>query len=130
MPKNKIRTYSSGRGLVDIKVAPNQKVIEVHKVHPKSGRILDIPANKTAMKELSPQAYVLYMHFILSVPGYKEALSLHNISQITNLSERMYYKAINELIDKKYLIKEFNIDFPDYYGFYENRVPNRQDLSN
>lgn len=119
MPKNKIQTYVNGKGLVSIKVAPNQKVIEIHKVNPK-GYILDIQTNKTAMQELSPQAYMLYMHFVLNLPGYKEALSLKNITDSTTLSERTYYKAINELIEKGYLVKESNPDFKDFYGFYES----------
>lgn len=103
-----------------LKVAPNQKVVTVHKVHGKSGRILDISANKEAMKQLSTDVYVLYMHFILSVPEYTEALSLQHISETTSLRERTYYKAINELIEKGYLVKEPHENFKDHYGFYES----------
>lgn len=103
-----------------LKVAPNQKVVTVHKVHGKSGRILDISANKEAMKQLSSDAYSLYMHFILSVPDYTEALSLQHISEATSLKERTYYKAINELIEKGYLVKEPHNKFKEHYGFYES----------
>lgn len=103
-----------------LKVAPNQKVITVHKVHGKGGRILDILANKEAMKQLSADAYSLYMHFILSMPDYTEALSLQHISETTSLKERTYYKAINELIEKGYLVKESHNNFKEYYGFYES----------
>ena len=119
MPKNKIQTYIPGKGVIDIQVAANQKVIEIHKINSKGKFILDIEANKQAMQNLSPQAYMLYMHFILNIPGYREALSIKNITEITSLSERSYYKAINELIEKNYLVKEPNLDFSDYYGFYE-----------
>ena len=88
MPKNKIRVKTKDRGVVDIKVAPNQKVIEIHTVHDKSGRILDIQTNRKAQKELSAQTYVLYMHFVLNIPEYKEALSLKHILETTPLSER------------------------------------------
>lgn len=120
MPKNKIQTYVPGKGVLDIQVAANQKVIEIHKVNPKGKLILDIDANKQAMRSLSPQAYMLYMHFILNIPGYKEALSLKHIVETTSLSERTYYKAVNELIEKNYLVKEDHLDFSDYYGFYES----------
>ena len=103
-----------------IKAAPNQKVVTIHKVHGKSGKILDIASNKKAMKELSLAAYELYMHFILSMPGYTEALSLQSIIETTSLKERTYYKAVNELIEKGYLVKETHNNFKDYYGFYEN----------
>ncbi len=119
MPKNKIRVKTKDRGVVDVKVVPNQKVIEIHKVHAK-GRILDIPTNRKAQCELSAQAYALYMHFILNLPGYKEALSVTHITETTSLSERGYYKAVNELIEKQYLVREPSTQFSEFYGFYES----------
>ena len=123
MPKNKIRVKTKDRGVVDIKVAPNQKVIEIHKVHNKGGRILDIPTNRKAQKELSTQTYVLYMHFVLNLPEYKEALSLKNILETTSLSERGYYKAVNELIEKKYLVPKQSKEYSEFYHFYEKPQP-------
>lgn len=120
MSKNKIKVKTKDRGVVNIKVVPNQKVIEVHKVHAKGGRILDIPTNRIAQKELSAQTYVLYMHFILNLPEYKEALSLKHIMETTSLSERGYYKAVNELIDKKYLVPNPSKEYSEFYHFYEN----------
>ena len=119
MPKNKIRVKTKDRGVVDIKVAPNQKVIEIHKVHDKGGRILDIPTNRQAQKELSAQTYVLYMHFVLNLPEYKEALSLKHILETTSLSERGYYKAVNELIDKQYIVRKPSKEYAEFYYFYE-----------
>lgn len=109
----------------ELKTAPNQKVVTIHKVHGKGGKIVDIASNKNAMKELSLAAYELYMHFMLSIPGYTEALSLQCITATTSLKERTYYKAVNELIEKGYLVKETHSNFKDYYGFYEN--PNLHD---
>lgn len=111
----------------NIKTAPNQKVVVIHKVHGKGGRILDIESNKAAMKQLSSNAYVLYMHFVLSLPGYTEALSLQHLSETTPLRERTYYKAINELIEKQYLVKEPHQKFKEYYAFYE--TPNLHSLT-
>jgi hypothetical protein len=119
VPKNKIRVKTKDRGVVDVKVVPNQKVIEIHKVHAKGGRILDIASNRVAQRELSAQAYILYMHFMLNLPGYREALSLKHITESTSLSERGYYKAVNELIEKQYLVQEQSKEFSEYYGFYE-----------
>lgn len=120
MPKNKIRVRTKDRGIVDVKVVPNQKVIEIHKVHAKGGRILDIASNRVAQRELSAQAYILYMHLMLNLPGYREALSLKHITDSTSLSERGYYKAVNELIEKKYLVQEPSKEFSEFYGFYES----------
>ena len=127
MLKNKIRVKTKDRGVVDVKVVPNQKVIEIHKVHDKGGRILDIPTNRQAQKELSVQAYVLYMHFVLNLPEYKEALSLNHILETTSLSERGYYKAVSELIEKKYLVREPSTQFSEFYHFYEKPQPKSTD---
>ena len=126
MPKNKIRVKTKDRGVVDVKVFPNQKVIEIHKVHNKGGRILDVPTNRQAQKELSAQTYVLYMHFVLNLPEYKEALSLKHILETTSLSERGYYKAVNELIDKQYLVRKPNKEYAEFYYFYEKPQPKTQ----
>ena len=127
MPKNKIRVKTKDRGVVDVKVFPDQKVIEIHKDHEKGGRILDIPTNRQAQKELSAQTYVLYMHFVLNLPEYKEALSLKHILETTSLSERGYYKAVNELIDKQYLVRKPSKEYAEFYYFYEKPQPKNTD---
>lgn len=109
----------------DIKLAPNQKVVTVIKSKPK-GYILDIEANKTARKVLSSDAYSLYMHFVLNVPGYTEALSMAHNVKTSALSERTYYKAVNELIEKKYLVKTQHEQIKEYYLFYENGENNEK----
>lgn len=128
VPKNTIRVHTKNRGVVDVKVVPNQKVIEIHKVHAKGGRILDIKANRQAQCDLSAQAYILYMHFVLNLPGYQEALSVAHITETTSLSERGYYKAVNELIEKKYLVRDPSTQFSEFYAFYESTdlCPNAQ----
>ena len=50
---------------------------------------------------------MLYMYLMLHPPGHKEALSLNHIRNATTLTERGYYKAIDELIEKEYLVKTF-----------------------
>ena len=120
MPKNKIGKYVSGQGVLFINVAHNQKVIEINKVN-KQGKILDIASNRKARKELSLAAYSLYMHLMLNIHGYQEALSIKKVTESCSLSTKTYYKAVDELIEKKYLVKdETNQDFTEYYLFYEN----------
>ncbi len=120
MAKNKISVYTKDKGVLNIKVVPNQKVVEINKVNKKGQGILDISSNKEAMKVLSPNGYTLYMHFVLNIPGYQEALSSKYIIENTTLSERGYYKSVEELIVKQYLVKEQNPNFKEYYVFYEN----------
>lgn len=102
-----------------LKLAPNQKVVTVLKSKPR-GYILDIEANKLARKTLSSDAYSLYMYFVLNIPGYTEALSMKHNLETSSLSERTYYKSVNELIQKGYLVKTEHEQIKEYYLFYEN----------
>jgi predicted HTH transcriptional regulator len=113
-----VRVQVDNNQFYDIKLAPNQKVVTVIKSKPK-GYVLDIEANKLARKTLSSDAYSLYMHFVLNVPGYTEALSLKHNLNTSALSERTYYKSINELITKGYLVKTMHEQIKEYYLFYE-----------
>ena len=113
-----LRVHMDGKDY-DIKLAPNQKVVTVIKSKPK-GYILDIDANRIARKVLSSDAYSLYMHFVLNIPGYTEALSMQHNIDTSSLSERTYYKAVNELITKGYLVKTMHEQIKEYYLFYEN----------
>lgn len=113
-----VRVQASDGKYYDIKLAPNQKVVTVIKSKPK-GYILDIEANKLARKILSSDAYSLYMHFVLNVPGYTEALSMKHNLATSSLSERTYYKSVNELIEKGYLVKTPHEQIKEYYLFYE-----------
>lgn len=121
MAKNKIRVQLDGDRYYDIKVVSNQRVVEVRKVYsdPNDGRVFDINANKKAMQELTPNAYTLYMYFVLKFPGYREALSISHIRKSTKISEKGYYKAFNELVAQKYLVKKDSLDFDNFFVFYE-----------
>lgn len=100
------------------KIVHNQKVIEVNKVC--NRYLIDIRANKQSLKVLSCNAFMLYMYLMLHPPGHKEALSLNHIRNATTLTERGYYKAIDELIEKEYLVKEYHKDYNNFYRLYEN----------
>ena len=118
MAKNKLNKYIRGKGVVSIKVAPNQKVVEIHKAKEKS--IINIKYNRAAQANLSLAAYAMYMHLMSNLHGYQEVLSVENIIKTTALSEKTYYKAIKELIEKGYLIKTQNKDIANYYTLYED----------
>lgn len=121
MAKNKIRVQLDAGRFYDITVATNQRVVEVRKVYSNlnDGRVFDINANKKAMQGLTPNAYTLYMYFVLKFPGYIEALSISNVRKSTKISEKGYYKAFDELVAQKYLVKKDSLDFDNFYVFYE-----------
>jgi hypothetical protein len=82
-----------------IKVAKNQKVIQIHRV--KSG--INFAANYEAMKALTSNAYVLYMYLIMHSENRVWALSSKDVFEKTHLTEKTYPKAVQELINKNYL---------------------------
>ena len=116
---NQYRVYTSSGDFTDITVHQNQKVVKTIKVRPKSF-MMDIPSNKRAMKELSCNTFVLYQHFIQNVPGFIEALSAQAITESTKLSAKKYRTAIDELIEKGYLVKQADYNGIEFYNFYES----------
>ena len=119
MAKNKLQVHMTKNcRTVSLNVAPNQKVVEIHKEKLKS--VMNIQFNRVAQTALSLQGYALYMHFMCNLHGYKEILSIEGVTKTTALGEKAYYKAVKELIEKEYLVKTPNPDLPNYYIFYED----------
>jgi hypothetical protein len=119
MTKNKLQVpIKNGRGIASLNVAANQKVVEIYKAKARS--VMDIQLNRIAQKNLSLAAYALYMHFMSNLHGYKEILSIKAVTATTALGEKNYYKAVNELIEKQYLVKTDNADISNYYIFFED----------
>ena len=116
MPKNKIRVHKDDY-FYDIKVAPNQKVVKTIK----SQKVMNPDAVRIAIKSVSKEGFMLYMYLTLNKNDYTEALSIQNVSVATSLSERSYYSAVKELIEKKYLVKVPNEDYQNYYIFYHDK---------
>lgn len=119
--KNTYRIYADSEGYTyyDITVYPNQKIVQTIKCLPKS-YIMDVRANKRAMQELSCHAFVLYQHFVQNVSGFVEALSAQNITRTSALTERKYRDAIDELMEKGYLVAVPDCGDLELYRFYEN----------
>ena len=119
MPKNIVRVQKDGWQYANIQVYNNQKVIKIIKCHDR-GMMFDIAANKSAIQNLSPSAFMLYSHFIQNIPDYIEVLSRKVILEQTSLTIRTYKNAVDELIDKGYLVRVEHNDYNDYYHFYES----------
>lgn len=118
MAKNKIRVQLDGERYYDVQVYPNQKVVHINKLYNK-GMVIDVKANKQALQTLSMGGYILYAHLMLNMPDWFEALSKKRLLEITPLTNRTYDKAVEELIQQKYLVKSTHQDYSHYYEFYE-----------
>lgn len=112
-----LQVRSSDNKLYNIKLSPNQKVVETRK-----GKfVVDMIANAEAAKVLSVEAYALYMYFMRNINGYVEAVSVKNIISATTLSKYAFYNAMKELIEKGYLVKTENEQVKEYYICYERK---------
>ena len=112
----KISIYESRTGKqYYIKVAANQKVIQIHRVK----NYINFEANYKAMAALSSNAYVLYMYILMHDNRRIWALSSKDVYAKTALTEKTYTKAVAELIEKKYLVKG-DIQLDAYTTYSEN----------
>lgn len=93
-----INSSKSG-GIYPIIVAPNQKVIQIHRIR----KAINFEANKAALATLSANGYVLYMYLLMHPEGRIWALSSKDVYNRTPLTEKTYTVAMKELIAKGYL---------------------------
>ena len=118
--KQTIFKGNTDTALYSIEVKPKQKVIQINKL----GSFIDLDANNKAQKELSITGYCLYMHLVKLADNAVWALSNVEVKKNTNLSIHQYTNAVEELIEKGYLVEEA-IDLGDRllvknaYHFYE-----------
>ena len=100
MANRKIDVVEKGTWKIySILVAKNQKVIQIHRI--KSS--INFEANYKAMKELSSNAYVLYMYLLMHENHRVWALSSKDAYNKTGLTDKTYPNAVKELSKKGYL---------------------------
>ena len=88
--------------------------VSIDKTNDQPFCIYSIQHNRDAMRSLSKSAYYLYTYFIQNQDGYTFTLRQTHVTKITGLSRSAYYRALDELIKKRYLV---NTD--EGYEFYE-----------
>lgn len=84
----------------NIDVANGQKTYQVHRV----GAGINFKANRRAMKELTPEAYMLYMSMVMDAAEREWLLDEDEVASTTTLKTDEVENAVQELIDKKYLM--------------------------
>jgi len=94
-----IRVYDERGNDYILKVANNQKVIQIHR---KKG--ISFSANYAAIKNLSANAYVLYMYLLMQNENRIWVLSSKDIYENTPLKKYTLTNALAELQDKGYLV--------------------------
>lgn len=82
-----------------IDVENGQRTYQVHRV----GVGINFKANRRAMKELTPQAYMLYMSMVMDAVEREWLLDEEEVTASTSLARTDVQEAIQELIAKKYM---------------------------
>ena len=94
-----LKLYDSSGTPYEVNIANNQKAIYIHRE-----KGINFKLNHNAMKDLSADAYLLYMYLITRQGGRVWILSSQDVFAQTALKRRTYTNAIAELQEKKYLI--------------------------
>ena len=104
----------------------NQKGIRIVKTqsdksHPYS--IINAAAIEEAMKTLRPNAFKLWCYLACNQDGYEFGLSRKEVNEKCHITDKTYVSAVNELIEKNYLVR-FEL-YPNLWGylFLEKREP-------
>ena len=115
------------------KLVPNQKAIRIKKE--KSGKenlysIVNLAAQKEAMKILKPNAFKVWCWFNSNQDNYEFGLSGKVVQEECSISKGTYDTAIKELKEKNYLIETELYENLKGYIFYEGGYSVGQKLSN
>ena len=116
MANSEINFFKNGYN-GSIKVAKNQKVIQIHRI--KNG--INFEANYKALATLTEHGYILYMYLLMHSNNRVWALSSKDVTERTPLTMNPYNAAVHDLIDKGYLVagnideKELHFDVNAYH---------------
>lgn len=105
----------------NIKSVANQKIVTVvkgqaNKANPYS--MINLEADKKAMKLLSPYGFLLFNYIRNNQNNYCFGLSRKDFCEKTGVSRNSYLKAAKELEENGYLVKKAPMS--NQYNFYEN----------
>ena len=115
-------TLNDGKKDYTIMVSNNQKIIQINRVH--TG--INFSANAKARKELTANAYLLYMHLLCRDENRIWAVSSAEIFENTSLTHNTYYNAWNELVEKGYIYSgTLNLKDKDLPLYILNESPER-----
>lgn len=107
----------------------NQRQVTVHKVGSKRTYTrVDTIACRKAMRHLGHSTFLLYMYFVLNADGFDAVLSPRLIKEVYGISSRSYYRAFDELLEKRYLVpRDASRTMFDFYEDVRNLAdPHRQ----
>lgn len=104
----------------NLKTVPNQKVITVKKQLTDKQNyytMINLNALESAGRDLKSGAFKLWVYFAKNQNNYTFALSSKEVQENFGIKIKQYNSAIDELIEKGYLVKEKG------YNYYFNELP-------
>lgn len=90
------------------KLYNNQKAIRIAKTECNKDNpyaVINLAALEGAMKALKPNAFKVWCYLCRNQTNYELALSGVDVQAKCNMSKKTYDTAVNELIEKQYLIE-------------------------
>ena len=99
---------------------PNQKKVTINKKEcskKEKYAMINIEALKSALNNLSSMAAELWLYFAKKQNHHSFWLSMVDVRNFSGMSASSYHRAVNELIEKRYLIKDQA--YQNQYEFYE-----------
>lgn len=117
-------TLNDGKKDYTIMISKNQRAIQINRAGVSND--INFVANAKARKELTANAYLLYMHLLCRNENRIWAVSSQEIFENTSLTHNTYYNAWNELVEKGYIMTgTLNIDNTEIPLSILNESPDR-----
>lgn len=110
-----MKTYKN-----NYKPVTNQRSITVNKTSCNEDNLyakINIDAMNSAMRDLKPTAFKLWLYFAENQDKYQFYLSAMHACKTCGFGQTAYHKAFDELVDKYYLVRD--CQERDFYQFYE-----------
>lgn len=110
-------------GQPPMKLYPNQSAIVIHKPNYSQDKIqylqVGIEEWMEAQRNLRPKSFTLYLYLCSNMDGLQKAFSPADVYNRTKISKKSFYNAVDELIEKGYLIKHEKNGKTLLYNCYE-----------
>lgn len=102
---------------------PNQSAVVIHKPNYSQDKIqylqVGIEEWMEAQRNLKPKSFTLYLYLCSNMDGLQKAFSPADVYNKTKISKKSFYNAVDELMEKGYLIKHEKNGKTLHYNCYE-----------
>ena len=106
-------------------LSTNQKAVKIIKVEGEPFGLINRMAAERAMKSLTGGAFKLWCYLALNQDGYLFGLSNKDVFAKTGISRATYQRAIQELVDKGYLVAvELKVGLSGFLFFEDSESQN------